>query len=96
MASRIPTSTSVVESALIEASFSDVWHLIKLDSIGDFWSALRKSERVKGVSPDTEVVKWTFTDGTVLEVKQEEHSVGYPRYIFFLLHIYCGLKEGFY
>jgi hypothetical protein len=75
MASRIPTSTSVTESAVIGARFSDVWHLIKLESFSDFWSALTKSEVVKGVSPDTDIVKWTFKDGTVLELKQEEHSV---------------------
>jgi hypothetical protein len=76
MASRIPTSTSVTESAVIEAKFSDVWHLIKLQNFSDFWSALEKSEHVKGsVSPETDIVKWTFKDGTVLEVKQEEHSV---------------------
>jgi len=75
MASRIPTSTSVTESAVIEARFSDVWHLIKLQNFSDFWSALEKSEHVKGsVSPETDIVKWTFKDGTVLEVKQEEHS----------------------
>lgn len=28
----------------------------------------------QGASPDTDVVKWTFKDNTVLEVKQEEHS----------------------
>lgn len=81
MASRIPTSTSVTESAVIEAKFSDVWHLIKLQNFSDFWSALEKSEHVKGsVSPETDIVKWTFKDGTVLEVKQEEHSVrtSYP------------------
>ena len=76
MASRIPTSTSVTESAVIEAKFSDVWHLIKLENFSDFWSALTKSEFVKGASPDTDIVKWTFKDGIVLEVKQEEHSVG--------------------
>jgi hypothetical protein len=75
MASRIPTSTSVTESAVIEAKFSDVWHLIKLEAFSNFWAALTTSERVQGASPDTEVVKWTFKDGTVLEVKQEEHSV---------------------
>src|SRR5262245_25159102 len=75
--SRIPTSTSVSESAVIEAPFSDVWHLIKLHTFQKFWSKLEKSEEVKGVSPETDVVKWTFKDGTVLEVKQEEHSV-YP------------------
>jgi hypothetical protein len=75
MASRIPTSTSVTESAIIEAKFSDVWHMIKLENFSDFWSALSKSETVKNASPDTDIVKWTFKDGTVLEVKQEEHSV---------------------
>jgi hypothetical protein len=84
MASRIPTSTSVTESAVIEAKFSDVWHLIKLESFSSFWSALKSSDFVKGASPDTDVVKWTFKDGTVLEVKQEEHSVSES-----LLH-HCG------
>ncbi|KAI9899677.1 hypothetical protein N3K66_006138 [Trichothecium roseum] len=74
MTSRIPTSTSVLESAVIEASFSDVWHLIKLQDFAKFYSALSQSEWVKGNSPDTDIVKWTFKDGTVLEVKQEEHS----------------------
>ena len=76
MASRIPTSTSVTESAVIEARFGDVWHLIKLEHFSDFWSALAKSETAQGTSPDTNIVKWTFKDGVVLEVKQEEHSVG--------------------
>jgi len=74
MASRIPTSTSLTESAVVEAKFSDVWHLIKLEKFAHFWSALNNSEFVKGASPDTDIVKWTFKDGTVLEVKQEEHS----------------------
>ncbi|KAL3419879.1 hypothetical protein PVAG01_08378 [Phlyctema vagabunda] len=75
MSGRIPTSTSVTESAVIEAKFSDVWHLIKLENFSAFWSALTKSEIVSsGVSPETDVVKWTFGDGTVLEVKLEEHS----------------------
>lgn len=76
MAARIPTSTSVVESAVIEAHLSDVWHLIKLQDFAKFWTKLDKSEFVKGASPETDVFKWSFKDGTVLEVKQEEHSVG--------------------
>jgi hypothetical protein len=71
----IPTSTSVVESAVIRAPLSHVWHHIKLQNFAAFWSALSKSEFVKGVSEDTDVVKWTFKDGAVVEVKQEEHSV---------------------
>lgn len=75
--SAIPTSTSVSESAVIEAPFSAVWHLIKLSSFSTFWSKLSKSETVKGTSPETDIVKWTFADGTELDVKQEEHSVSY-------------------
>lgn len=72
---RIPTSTHVVESSLIPAHISQVWHLIKLQNFDAFYTALKKSEEVKGVSPETDVVRWTFKDGTVLEVKMEEHSV---------------------
>ena len=75
MSTAIPTSTSIRESAVISAPLSQVWHLIKLQDFHKFWSKLEKSEHVKGVSPETDVVKWTFKDGTVLEVKQEEHSV---------------------
>jgi len=71
----IPTTASVVESAVISASLADVWHLVKLQDFDKFWSKLEKSEFIKGASPDTDVVKWSFKDGTVLEVKQEEHSV---------------------
>ncbi|RYN44083.1 hypothetical protein AA0113_g4394 [Alternaria arborescens] len=74
MSGSIPTSTSVSESAVIDASFSDVWHLIKLQDFSKFWSKLEKSEFVKGTSDETDIVKWTFKDGAELEVKQEEHS----------------------
>ena len=74
MSSRIPTSTSVTESAVINAPLSAVWHLIKLQDFHHFWTKLEKSYHVKGTSHETDVVKWTFKDGTVLEVKQEEHS----------------------
>ena len=49
--------------------------MIKLQDFHKFWSKLEKSDYVKGASPETDVVKWTFKDGTVLDVKQEEHSV---------------------
>jgi len=75
MSSSIPTSSSVTESAVIQAKFADVWHQIKLENFSSFWSNLKSSDFVKGASPDTDVVKWTFKDGTVLEVKQEAHSV---------------------
>ncbi|KAL2759760.1 hypothetical protein ACRALDRAFT_1067512 [Sodiomyces alcalophilus JCM 7366] len=71
----IPTSTSVLESAVIRAPLSHVWHHIKLAEFGKWLSTLEKSEEVKGsTSPETDIVRWTFKDGTVIEVKQEEHS----------------------
>lgn len=75
MSTAIPTSTSITESAVIPAHLSQVWHFIKLQDFHVFWSKLKGSEFVKGTSPETDVVKWEFKDGTVLEVKQEEHSV---------------------
>ena len=48
-------------------------HLVQ--NFADWWSALKSSEWVKGASDDTDIVKWTFKDGTQIEVKQEEHSV---------------------
>ncbi|GHJ88691.1 hypothetical protein NliqN6_5093 [Naganishia liquefaciens] len=70
----VPTSTHVLESAVIKGNFSDVWTLIKLGRFAEWSSALKSSEVVKGVSDEADVYKFTFTDGTVQEVKQEEHS----------------------
>ena len=77
MSSPIPTSTHVTESAVISAPMSQVWHLIKLQSFHRFWSRLAAASYLKepATSPETDVVKWEFKDGTVLEVKLEEHSV---------------------
>lgn len=72
----IATTNEVMESAVIRAPLSFVWHFIKLPDFPNFWSALSKAEHVKGTSSETDVVKWTFKDGTVVEVKQDEHSVG--------------------
>lgn len=71
----IPTSTSVLESSVIRAPLAKVWHHIKLHEFANFWSALKSSDLVKGVSSEADVARWNFKDGTVLEVKQEEHSV---------------------
>jgi hypothetical protein len=49
--------------------------LIKLPQFHHFYTALKSAEEVKGTSPETDVTRWTFKDGTVQEVKQEEHSV---------------------
>ncbi|KAJ6443669.1 bet v1-like protein [Purpureocillium lavendulum] len=74
MPASIPTSTSVVESAVVDAPLAAVWHLIKLNKFADWWSALKSSDVVKDVSDETDVVRWTFKDGTVVDIKQEAHS----------------------
>lgn len=78
MTTRIPTSTSITESSVIPAPLSQVWHLIKLQDFHTFWTKLSKSEHVNGASPETDIIRWTFKDGTEQEVKQEEHSVRLP------------------
>lgn len=62
---------------MIKAPLAHVWHFIKLQDFSKFWSAVSSSEFVKGASEETDIVKWTFKDNTVLEVKQEEHSVSF-------------------
>jgi len=74
MSSRIPTSTSVTESAVINAPLSSVWHLIKLHDFHKWWTKVAKATHVKGTSHETDVVKWHFKDSTVLDIKMEEHS----------------------
>lgn len=71
----IATTNEVIESAVIRAPLSHVWHFIKLPEFHKFWSAIKEAEHVKGTSTETDVVKWTFKDGSVVEVKQDEHSV---------------------
>jgi hypothetical protein len=71
----IATTNEVIESAVIRAPLSHVWHFIKLPDFHNFWSAIEKAEHVKGTSDETDVVRWTFKDGSVVEVKQDEHSV---------------------
>jgi hypothetical protein len=58
MSQAIPTSTSVVESAVIKAPLASVWHHIKLEQFNTWYSAISKADYVKGASPDTDVVKW--------------------------------------
>jgi len=70
----IATTNEVIESAVIREPLSHVWHFLKLGDFAKFWSALSNSEHIKGVSDETDVVRWTFRDGDVVEVKQDEHS----------------------
>lgn len=60
---------------MIRAPLANVWHHVKLHEFANFWTALKASDLVKGVSHEADVARWTFKDGTVLDVKQEEHSV---------------------
>ncbi|KAJ4300124.1 hypothetical protein N0V88_002793 [Collariella sp. IMI 366227] len=74
-AHNIATTNEVIESAVIRAPLSHVWHFIKLGEFDKFWPAVNKAEHVKNVSNETDVVRWTFKDGSTAEVKQDEHSV---------------------
>jgi hypothetical protein len=65
----IPTTASVRESAVISAPIDDLWNAIQLSNVHTFWTNLKDN------SSEANVTKWTFKDGTVLDVKQEEHSV---------------------
>jgi hypothetical protein len=65
----IPVATEVRESAVISAPVDDLWNLIQLPNVASFWTNLKE------VQSSANVTKWTFQDGTVLDVKQEEHSV---------------------
>lgn len=78
MSSAIATTNEVIESAVIRAPLSHVWHFIKLAEFSKFWTAIEKAEHVKGVSDEADVVRWSFKDGSVVEVKQDEHSVSDP------------------
>jgi len=64
----IPTTASVRESAVISAPIDDLWNAIQLSNVHAFWTNLKDN------SSEANVTKWTFKDGTVLDVKQEEHS----------------------
>ncbi len=79
----VPTGSSVTESAVIEAPLSVVWRFFKLQNFATFWTKLSASEYPEGAAAGTDIFVWTFKDGTVLEVKQEEYSVG-SRHIFSL------------
>ncbi|CAE6413106.1 unnamed protein product [Rhizoctonia solani] len=69
----IPTVTSLTESAVIPFHLDEVWHLIKLKSIPQFWSIIDSAEDVK-VQDEVDAAKWKFKDGTVETIKLEEHS----------------------
>ncbi|KAH8589815.1 hypothetical protein B0O99DRAFT_522475 [Bisporella sp. PMI_857] len=67
------TSTSVTESAVINAPLSSIWRLIKLKEFAKFYTGISKSETVPSDDGET-IIRWTFKDGTVLDVKEEEYS----------------------
>lgn len=71
----VATTNEVIESAVIRAPLSNVWHFIKLPDFPKFWPAITNAEQAKGTSGETDVVRWTFKDGSVVEVKQDEYSV---------------------
>lgn len=77
MTTPIPTTPSITESALIPAPLASVWHLIKLPLFPLFWTSLSSAHPLpasEGTSPEVDVIRWEFADGTCQQVKQEEHS----------------------
>ncbi|KAK3905645.1 hypothetical protein C8A05DRAFT_41448 [Staphylotrichum tortipilum] len=70
----IATTNEVIESAVIKAPLSFVWHFVKLLDFQKFWTAVNKADRIKGATADTDVIRWTFKDGSSVEVKQDEYS----------------------
>ncbi|SPJ85367.1 uncharacterized protein FTOL_11148 [Fusarium torulosum] len=71
------TSTSVTESAVIQAPIYAVWRLVKLKKFIDFFEGIIKSETIHAQDDDNddrEIIRWTFEDGTVLDVVEEEYS----------------------
>lgn len=69
------TSTSHTESAVINAPLPSIWRLIQLHEFGRFYTGLNGCESTISDDGERDVVKWTFTDGTVLHVRLEEYSV---------------------
>jgi hypothetical protein len=44
-------------------------HHFTIQEFSKFWSAISKSEFVKGANEEADIVKWSFKDGTIMEVK---------------------------
>ncbi|KAK9900409.1 Bet v1-like protein [Cystobasidium minutum MCA 4210] len=70
----IPSSTSIVESAVIQAPLAKVWHLIKLKDLASWWNLVSNVEEVKDSSNEADVYKVTYKDKSTVVIKQEEHS----------------------
>ncbi|KAL4928008.1 uncharacterized protein BDV17DRAFT_292028 [Aspergillus undulatus] len=68
------TSTSVTESAVINAPISAIWRLIQLKNFEKFYIGLTSTEILPSDDEGKDTIKWTFADGTVLHVKEEEFS----------------------
>ncbi|KAL5905928.1 hypothetical protein ACKVV7_010321 [Pyricularia oryzae] len=68
------TSTSVTESAVINAPVSKVWRMVQLKNFQNFFVDINKTEILPSEDLQKEVIRWTFDDGTVLDVREEEYS----------------------
>jgi len=79
MSPEILTSTQVVESTIVDAPLWRVWDLVKLENFSKFYSGIGKSECIQPCCDGADVIRWTFHDGMVIEVKREEYSVSLCR-----------------
>ncbi|KAK0636598.1 hypothetical protein B0T17DRAFT_481064 [Bombardia bombarda] len=70
----IATTNEVIESAVIRAPLSNVWHFLKIGEFDKFWPALKSCEPVKGYIDEANVTQWTYQDDTIVNVKLDEHS----------------------
>lgn len=69
------TSTSFIESAVVNAPISVIWPFIKLNKFATFYAAIQKSELVPATPDERETVRWYFENGTILTLREEEYSV---------------------
>lgn len=70
------TSNSVTESAVINAPLSSIWPLLRLPEFEKFYTGVVETELVPSPGEtDKKAIRWTFGEGSTLDVQEEEYSV---------------------
>lgn len=73
-----PTSTSVTESAVINAPLDRIWPLLRLKEFGKFFQGISDTAILPppaGSGDHRDIIRWTFDEGYTLDVQEEEYSV---------------------
>ncbi|EHK22079.1 uncharacterized protein TRIVIDRAFT_78735 [Trichoderma virens Gv29-8] len=71
------TSTSVTESAVINAPLDTIWPLLRLKEFGTFFQGIIDTDILPpaaGGNDDRDIIRWTFDEGYTLDVQEEEYS----------------------